>query len=193
MKSIITSLVVVTLTTFSLNAQVNEVNLRVGLGSLYQITEVFTDISMTNTNPEGTVANNYRGIAPISIAYTFLADEAFSYSIEAQYVSVVREIENSNSKETMGTLSASYFTIMPRLNINYIDGDVIGLSSSFGLGIGSRSQTYESGNSSNQASRMVLAFQVDLLKLRLGKQFNIFTDVGFGTRSLVSVGVGYRL
>lgn len=174
-------------------AQKSEVAARIGTGSLYQLLDVFVDVSVAIGSANGFTSDNYRGVSPISLSYTSNADNFFSYSIEAQYVSIVRDFLDNSTNEKLGAISSSYASVMPRINLNYLDGDVIGLSSSLGLGIAMRNQEYVSvENQKNSTSRTLLAAQIDLLKFRVGKKFNVFTDIGFGTRSIITLGIGYR-
>lgn len=174
-------------------AQKSEVAARIGTGSLYQLLDVFVDVSVAIGSANGFTSDNYRGVSPISLSYTSNADNFFSYSIEAQYVSIVRDFLDNSTNEKFGAISSSYASVMPRINLNYLDGDVIGLSSSLGLGIAMRNQEYVSvENQKNSTSRTLLAAQIDLLKFRVGKKFNVFTDIGFGTRSIITLGIGYR-
>jgi hypothetical protein len=192
MKTILLLFVFV-LSSYVTFAQKSEVAARIGSGSLYQLLDVFVDVSVVIASANNVASDNYRGMSPISLTYTSNAHDFFSYSIEAQYVSIVRDyIDNTNSN-VVGTLSSSYTSVMPRVDLNYLDGDVIGLSSSLGMGITFRNQEYVSvENQKNSTSRALLAAQIDLLKFRVGKKFNVFTDIGFGTRSLITFGVGYR-
>lgn len=174
-------------------AQKSEVAARIGAGSLYQLLDVFIDATVVIASGGTTASDNYRGVSPFSISYTSNADKFISYSLEAQYVSIIRDYLDISSLSKVGTLSTSYTSIMPSINFNYLDGDIIGLSSSLGIGITYRNQEYVSvENQTNSTSRTVLAAQIDLLKFRVGKKFNVFTDIGVGTRSLITFGVGYR-
>lgn len=174
-------------------AQKSEVAARIGAGSLYQLLDVFADLTVVIVTANGVISDNYRGMSPITLSYTSNADNFFSYSIEGQYVSIVRDYVDNGNSNVLGTLTSSYTSIMPRINFNYLDGDVIGLSSSLGMGITFRNQEYVSvENQKNSTSRTLLAAQIDLLKFRVGKKFNVFTDIGVGTRSLITFGVGYR-
>ncbi len=192
MKTILLLIVFVLSTQVSF-AQKSEVAARIGAGSLYQLLDVFVDLSVIIATANGVVSDNYRGVSPITLSYTSNANDFLSYSIEGQYLNITRDYLDNSNNTTLGTLSTSYTSVMPRINFNYLDGDVIGLSSSLGVGVAIRNQEYVSTeNEKNSASRVLLATQIDLLKIRFGKKFNVFTDLGVGTRSLITFGVGYR-
>lgn len=192
MKTLIL-IIVLLLSTQNSFSQKSEVAARIGTGSLYQLLDVFVDASVVIASANSVASDNYRGMSPITLSYTSNADNFFSYSIEGQYVSIVRDYIDNGNSNVLGTLTSSYTSLMPRVNFNYLDGDVIGLSSSLGMGITFRNQEYVSvENEKNTSSKVVLAAQIDLLKLRVGKKINVFSDLGFGTRSLITFGVGYR-
>jgi hypothetical protein len=185
-------LLIVILTTQICYAQKSEVAARIGAGSLYELIRIFETNTLLNSTPDAVTVGGSKGILPISLQYRAAADRFFSYSMEAQYMSVVQDVENLNTKENIGVLITRFYTIMPGFQMNFLDNDVFGLSSGASLGIGLRTKTFDKVQTSESESSNVLAAQVDLLKLRFGKKFNVFTDIGFGTRSLITLGVGYR-
>lgn len=185
-------LLIVIIATQTCYSQKNDVALRIGAGSLYELIRVFESNPLLNSTPGAVTVAGSKGQSPISLQYRASADRFFSYSLEVQYMSVIHDVENDNTKENIGVLTTRYYTIMPGSQLNYFDNDVFGLSSGFSLGISMRTKTFDKVQTSESESRTVLAAQIDVLKLRFGKKFNVFTDIGFGTRSLITLGVGYR-
>ena len=185
-------LLVLFLTTSILSAQQNEVSFRIGTGSFYQLLAVFEPMTVLNGTPNASVVGNSSGILPTSIQYRTACDEYLSYSIEAQYLSIVRRVENNNNNEKIGEVTSSFYTVMPGFQLNFFDNEAFGLSTSFALGLGVRNQEFVSNQLTVSEQRYVLATQFDIVKLRFGKKFNVFTDIGLGTRSLVTLGIGYR-
>lgn len=191
MKTIIL-LLVFTFSTQVSFAQRSEVAARIGAGSIYQLLEAFESNVLLNKTPEAIRSDKIGGISPISIQYRSSSDDFFSVSMEVQYMSVIHNVDNINTNEQIGVLSTRFYSVMPGFQLNYFDNNVVGLSTGFALGIGFRYKSFEKNQTVESENRTLLATQIDVLKLRFGKKFNVFTDIGVGTRSLITFGVGYR-
>lgn len=90
------------------------------------------------------------------------------------------------------TWSYYLFNIMPKVNVYYLNRDMIALYSGIEVGLSSIMWTDRQGNATQTDLGFSTAFHVNAFGIRIGKQIGGFMEWGFGFRGVVNLGLSAR-
>ncbi len=150
----------------------NSVALRLGFSSAYE--DLFDNAKHGTTGP-------------ISLAFTTKAPYSIlRYGVEIQYSKITRELSENNAPylESMNTIG-----VMPHIDVVWLNTEYVKVSASGGLGIG---MSFASSTVKGDRKFPMVLFQVDIVRLKIGKEYYGTFDLGYGTRGIFSIGGGFN-
>lgn len=106
----------------------------------------------------------------------------------AVYTGGFRSIRESPMNKRVGTFNLSSYSLMPIVRFAWVRRDIVQLYSGLGLGV-ALAHYHNNGYTSWAAN---LAHDITLIGISVGRKFFGYCDLGFGTRGIVSAGIGWR-
>jgi hypothetical protein len=142
------------------------------------------------------IRDNYSGSGIISLTYRKVSkSEWFFWGASVGYNSTKGDIYNVGSLE--GELKRSFITVGVEGQYRYQNFKKIQLYSGVGLGFSLGNETLtpppDSGNSSSSGSINRLAYQINVIGIRLGKDVGGFIELGYGYKGIVNAGLSVQI
>lgn len=163
----------------------------VGIGTAPEFVNIFSDV-FTSIFTLGNIDTETRATGGLSFSYKSRISERVelggTYVFEYFDKTILRE------DNQIGSGNSSWHSFMGSADYYWINRRAFGLFSSAGIGFSfySETQRNEQNGSEDSDSEASIAFQLDLLGLEFGRQFNVALALGFGFEGLLGLRLGYR-
>lgn len=163
-------------------------------------TDMFQNISSSMLDdkfPDGRyIRDNYSGSGIISLTYRRVSkSEMFFWGVTANYNSTKGEIYNVGTYE--GELKRSFITVAFEGHYRYQNLKKVQLYSGIGVGYSVGNETLtkplEVGNQTTSGSINRLAYQINVIGIRMGNNIGGFIELGYGYKGIVNVGFSVQL
>lgn len=174
----------------------NDVQISYGIPS----TDMFLKISSPMLNDifpdERYIRDNYGGSGIAMLTYRRVSkSEMFFWGVAAGYNSTKGEVYYLGNPE--GELSRSFITVAVEGHYRYQNLKKVQLYSGIGLGysIGTETLTPPTGSEKGPSSGSInrLAYQINVMGIRIGNNIGGFIELGYGYKGIVNVGLSIQL
>ena len=129
---------------------------------------------------------------PISLSYGYWFNEWFSLGADFTYVYGHCNIFHSYTHDKILTLREGNYSLMPLARFAWYRRGFVQLYSSVGLGVGVLHRERHMADRGDLVDAY-LAFDIKPFGIALGRTWFGFAEVGYGSRGVINVGVGYRI
>ena len=163
-------------------------------------TDMFKDINSTMLDDmfpdKRYIRDNYGGSGIINFAYRYVSEnEMMFFGLGGSYNQTHGEIYNVGQLE--GELKRSFFTLAIEGHYRYQNMNKVQLYSGLGIGYTFGNETLtptpESGKPSSSGSINSIAWQVNVIGIRVGNSIAGFAEFGYGYKGIVNVGLSVQI
>jgi hypothetical protein len=191
-KKILLCVVTAFLFVSAVNAQSkkSEIDLGIGVWSTNQMVGTMSDMiisGLTNVKMED---GSYIGV--LHLGYKYSLSDRFALGPVFAYDRGTSDAMVNNAKA--GKFTSNYYTLALEADYKYINRDKFKFYSLLGFGGSMLDQKYkEDGTNKEEGQNQTFFnFQVTPVGLKFGGSFGIFTELGFGYKGIVNVGLFCR-
>lgn len=169
-----------------------EIGIAYGFASIQEIASSLADLIVTIGTGGYIVVESYGAFGPLSGSYNYYVSDLLSVGAEATFFTIKRNYTESGSSTPTVTTRDNIITFQGSLDLHWWTPGPFELSSGISGGAGLISQHLIDNDSLSGASVWFPAFNLGILRVRLGKEIGVFAEVGFGTRGTLVVGLNGR-
>ncbi|MFA5419677.1 MAG: hypothetical protein WC341_14595 [Bacteroidales bacterium] len=178
------------------NYQHHDVMLSYGLFPIDQFLSSESDMLNKQYPDKRYIRDHYSGSGIISFTYRHISqNEMVLWGFTAGYNQSSATIYNLGTNA--GTLDRQFITVAADIEYRYVNRGIIQLYSgvSAGYQIGSEKLTapVDSGLSNDTGSINRIAYQANVLGIRIGKSIGGFAEFGFGYKGIINLGLSLQL
>jgi len=142
------------------------------------------------------VRDHYSGSGVITLTYRRISRSGFfMWGVTAGYNQSSASVYHVG--QLVGELDRNFITVAVELEYRYVNSGIVQVYSGAGLGYQFGNEklkpTVESGLSEVSGSINRLAYQANVIGVRIGKTFGGFAELGFGYKGIVNVGLSVQL
>ena len=153
----------------------------------------FSDSIVTAISGDNYSTKNSVSSGAIGIEYWHNQGKLIKLGGIFSYQAIDKEVIYLGDKA--GNITASYHTIMPKINLEYVRSEWVQLYSGIGAGITILNQNFNSTITevaSSSASEIIFNFHVNAIGMRIGKVFGASAELGVGAKGIFNAGLSYR-
>jgi len=170
----------------------NEIYGGYGFGSAQEISSVYSDV-ITPIITIGTLyTETMSPVGPVSLGYRRSFSKNFTLAIAGNYVAFNKQFKKSSDNSVVGTVKNTFYSFIARGDYYYVTGEYFQMYSGVGVGFTYAHDNYlDSSNASGQG-KMYSAFQVNAVGIRVGKNFGVFAELGYGFEGIINAGISLK-
>jgi hypothetical protein len=177
--------------TFTTANKYAEIRLGTGLLTAPDIVETVATAFTAALVPVGYDKVSVKGNPAIIASVLFNNGSRLSYGADAIYQKTISTFTYSNNSTL--TVNASWFSLMPRADLLYLDTDAFKIYGSVAAGAAIRhAETTGSGSSKDSKNGITFAFQATPIGIRAGNAVAVWAEAGIGFRGLLAGGISIK-
>ena len=201
MKKVVTIVAIVLfglLINFEVKAQKNEVRISYGVLTSSELIQFLGEDFLATALTGGLYSpSNYRSSGAIGVDYYYKLSKRWSIGANFTFEELKKDVSYDKNRTVAGNSKNNYFTFMPQTRFSYLNNNGIELYSGLSLGASLRAEKFtpsknETTLEGEDSSQLFLAFQANLLGIRVGKKLGGFAELGFGNKGVINAGVSYK-
>ena len=136
-------------------------------------------------------AESHSPVGPVMIGYRHYLNKNISIGIMGSYTAYKTDYRYTLKDSVIGTTDDKFYTVMARGDINYVNDNYFQMYSGLSVGLTNFKTNY-ADSTSGSISTNHLAYQVNLVGVRVGKNFGAFLELGFGYNGIFNGGISYK-
>lgn len=137
-------------------------------------------------------AESHSPVGPVMIGYRHYVNKHISFGIMGSYTAYKTDYKYTLNDSVIGRTDDKFYTVMARGDINYINDNYFQIYSGLSVGLTNFKTNYADSTSSNGLSTNHLAYQINLVGVRVGKNIGAFIELGFGYNGIFNGGISYK-
>lgn len=168
-----------------------EIEIGAGIGTIPELVDIYYDV-FTSLFSLGSVETETNATGGLSLGYKSRISERFA--LGGTYVFEHFDKTFSRNGSQIGTGDVNWHAFMGSMDYYWVNNPSFGLFSGAGLGFALYSEKQRNRNSGEEDSdsSITLAFQLDLLGVDFGREFNVALAFGAGFEGILALRLGYR-
>lgn len=180
--------------TLSISAQ-QKSELTIGYGTLTSndVIDVFSDIlsPLNIINIVNSTNEKYTGA--FILGYRYALTDRLALGGDVIFERITKDIVGSNDAK-IGEQEDDTYSFLAKIDYSFVSKNKLRLYSGLGAGYSFANQEYTGtgDNSSNDNRTGAFAFQVTAIGLRVGGDFAVKAELGFGAAGIANVGITHR-
>ena len=137
-------------------------------------------------------AESHSPVGPIMVGYRHYLNKQISIGIMGSYTAYKTDYRYTLKDSVIGTTDDKFYTVMVRGDYNFVNADYFQMYSGLSVGLTNFKSNYADSTSSSGVSTTHLAYQVNVVGVRFGKNFGAFIELGFGYNGIFNGGISYK-
>jgi len=130
-------------------------------------------------------------VGPVMFGYRRYLNKQLSIGITGSYTAYKTDYHYTLNDSLIGTTDDKFYTVMVRGDYSFVHSDYFQMYSGGAVGLTNFKSNY-ADSTSKSVSTSHLAFQVNVLGVRVGKNFGAFLELGFGYNGIFNGGISYK-